>query len=259
MKRQPAGGVGAPLPHDSAHLHVTGEAVYTDDIPEVRGTLHAAIGMSERAHARIKSIDLTRVRAAPGVVAVLTAKDVPGKNDYGPVVADDPIFATTLVAVLRPVDLRGRGADRRRGTARGAARRGRVRGPEADPHGRGRRARRHVRAADRADAAGRSRRGDRRGAAPAVRSDQDRRAGAVLSRGDGRVRGAEGGRRRCWSTARRSIRARSSTRSRTRSTSTRTTSSSNAGGWAAASAARRASRGCSRASRRCSRRSSSVR
>ena len=92
-----AGGVGTPLPHDSAHLHVTGEALYTDDIPEVRGTLHAAIGMSERAHARIKSIDLAKVRAAPGVVAVLTAKDVPGKNDYGPVIADDPIFATTLV------------------------------------------------------------------------------------------------------------------------------------------------------------------
>ena len=89
--------VGLPIRHDSGHLHVTGEAVYTDDIPELRGTLHAAVGMSERAHARIKSIDLTRVRAAPGVVAVIAAKDVPGKNDYGPVVADDPIFATTLV------------------------------------------------------------------------------------------------------------------------------------------------------------------
>ncbi|MDQ2962168.1 MAG: xanthine dehydrogenase molybdopterin binding subunit [Pseudomonadota bacterium] len=91
------GGVGAAVPHDSAHLHVSGEATYTDDIPEVRGTLYAAIGMSERAHARIKSIDLGRVRAAPGVVAVITARDVPGKNDYGPVVADDPIFATALV------------------------------------------------------------------------------------------------------------------------------------------------------------------
>ena len=97
MDKHPAGGAGAPIPHDSAHLHVSGEALYIDDIPEVRGTLHAAIGLSERAHARIKSIDLAKVHAAPGVVAVLTAKDVPGKNDYGPVVADDPIFATTLV------------------------------------------------------------------------------------------------------------------------------------------------------------------
>src|SRR5436305_1178429 len=91
------GEIGQPLPHDSAHLHVSGGALYTDDIPEIRGTLHAAIGMSERAHARIVSVDLTTVRDAPGVVAVITAEDVPGKNDYGPVVADDPIFATTLV------------------------------------------------------------------------------------------------------------------------------------------------------------------
>ncbi len=91
------GGVGVALPHDSAHLHVSGEAAYTDDIPEARGTLHAAIGLSERAHARIRSMDLAKVRAAPGVAAVVTARDIPGKNDYGPVVADDPIFATTHV------------------------------------------------------------------------------------------------------------------------------------------------------------------
>jgi len=91
------GGVGAAIPHDSGHLHVSGEATYTDDIPEVRGTLYAAIGISERAHARIKAIDLARVRTAPGVVAVITARDIPGKNDYGPVIADDPIFATAMV------------------------------------------------------------------------------------------------------------------------------------------------------------------
>src|SRR2546422_4726332 len=91
------GGVGAAIPHDSAHLHVSGEATYTDDIPEARGTLYAAIGMSDRAHARIKTIDLAKVRTAPGVVALITAKDIPGKNDYGPVVADDPIFATAMV------------------------------------------------------------------------------------------------------------------------------------------------------------------
>src|SRR5437762_611748 len=96
------GGVGAAIPHDSAHLHVSGEATYTDDIPEARGTLYAAIGMSDRAHARIKTIDLAKVRAAPGVVALITAKDIPGKNDYGPVVADDPIFATAMVAYAVP-------------------------------------------------------------------------------------------------------------------------------------------------------------
>src|SRR5437870_444281 len=91
------GGVGAAIPHDSGHLHVSGEATYTDDIPEVRGTLYAAIGMSDRAHARIKTIDLAKARAAPGVVALITARDIPGKNDYGPVIADDPIFATAMV------------------------------------------------------------------------------------------------------------------------------------------------------------------
>jgi xanthine dehydrogenase large subunit len=96
-EQRSAGGVGAAIAHDSAHLHVSGEALYTDDIPEARGTLYAALGLSERAHARLKSVDLTRVAGAPGVVAVITAKDIPGKNDYGPVVADDPIFATSLV------------------------------------------------------------------------------------------------------------------------------------------------------------------
>jgi xanthine dehydrogenase large subunit len=91
------GGVGDAIPHDSAHLHVSGEATYTDDLAEIRGTLYAAIGISERAHARLISVDVTNVAAAPGVIAVITAKDIPGRNDCGPVVADDPIFATALV------------------------------------------------------------------------------------------------------------------------------------------------------------------
>ncbi len=93
------GGVGTPEPHESAHLHVSGEARYTDDIPEPRGTLHAAIGMSERAHARITSMDLDPVRAAPGVVAVITAADVPGRNGIG-ALDDDPIFADGLVEYI---------------------------------------------------------------------------------------------------------------------------------------------------------------
>ena len=91
------GRVGSPLPHESAHLHVSGEARYTDDIPEPKGTLHAAIGMSERAHARVKSIDLEAVKAAPGVVRVISAADIPGANDLGGPVKDEPIFADGLV------------------------------------------------------------------------------------------------------------------------------------------------------------------
>jgi xanthine dehydrogenase large subunit len=89
--------VGAAVPHESAHLHVSGEARYIDDLPVPEGTLHAAIGYSERAHARIRRLDTTRAAAAPGAVAVLTAADVPGDNNHGPVVPDDPIFAEELV------------------------------------------------------------------------------------------------------------------------------------------------------------------
>jgi xanthine dehydrogenase large subunit len=91
------GVIGATLAHDSAHLHVAGEAAYIDDLVEPRGTLHAALGKSERAHARILAMDLAAVRAAPGVVAVLTGADIPGVNDVGPIIHDEPILADALV------------------------------------------------------------------------------------------------------------------------------------------------------------------
>ena len=74
--------VGVSRPHESAHLHVAGTATYTDDIPELAGTLHAALGMSTQAHARIVNMDLDRVKAAPGVVAVFTSADIPGTVSY---------------------------------------------------------------------------------------------------------------------------------------------------------------------------------
>ncbi len=92
-----AGAAGSAVPHDSSHLHVSGAAPYTDDIPEPRGLLHLAVGMSERPHARIVKLDLDAVRAAAGVVNVMTADDIPGENNCGPVVNDDPIFAPGLV------------------------------------------------------------------------------------------------------------------------------------------------------------------
>jgi xanthine dehydrogenase large subunit len=91
------GGVGQAVPHDSGHLHVSGEALYTDDIPEPRGLLHLAVGMSMKAHARIRALDLRAVREFPGVVEVIAAGDIPGENSCGPVVADDPILAPGLV------------------------------------------------------------------------------------------------------------------------------------------------------------------
>ncbi|MEJ8795084.1 xanthine dehydrogenase molybdopterin binding subunit [Trinickia caryophylli] len=92
--------IGVALPHESAELHVSGEAAYTDDLPELAGTLHVALGLSRHAHARIVSLDLDAVRAAHGVVAVLTAGDIPGENNCGPVVHDDPVLADELVSYL---------------------------------------------------------------------------------------------------------------------------------------------------------------
>ena len=84
---------GAAVPHESAGLHVAGTAIYTDDIREPRGTLHGAFGLSERPHARLRSLDLAAVRAAAGVVAVLTAADVPEPPDSAPARHGDPMLA----------------------------------------------------------------------------------------------------------------------------------------------------------------------
>ncbi len=88
------GAASDPLRHDSGHNHVTGRATYIDDMPESVGGLHACLGLAQRARARIVALDLDAVRAAPGVVGVLTAADIPGENDVSPVGRhDDPVFA----------------------------------------------------------------------------------------------------------------------------------------------------------------------
>ena len=79
-------------PHESGIKHVSGKAYYTDDIPEPPGTLYGAIGWSKKAHATIKKINLDEVIESEGVVAVVTADDIPGRNDVGPVYNGDPIF-----------------------------------------------------------------------------------------------------------------------------------------------------------------------
>jgi xanthine dehydrogenase large subunit len=89
--------VGNALPHDSAHLHVSGRAAYTDDLPEPRDLLHVAVGMSSKAHARLRAVDLEDVLAAEGVVDVCVAADIPGENNCGPIVHDEKIFATDTV------------------------------------------------------------------------------------------------------------------------------------------------------------------
>ncbi len=92
------GGVHAALSHESGPKHVTGAAEYIDDIPAPAGLLHACLGLSDRAHAKVLGMDLSAVAAAPGVVGVLTAEDIPGHNDVSPVSRhDDPVFAVNDV------------------------------------------------------------------------------------------------------------------------------------------------------------------
>ena len=85
--------VGLALAHDSAARHVRGTAAYIDDLPEPAGTVHVAPGAAGAARGTIRSIDLDAVRAFPGVLAVLTAADIPGANDCSPAFGDDPILA----------------------------------------------------------------------------------------------------------------------------------------------------------------------
>ncbi len=92
--------VRQPIIHDSATKHVTGSAQYIDDMPEPAGLLHIAVGGSNVAHGRLISLDLDQVAAAPGVIAVLTAEDIPGENDVGPIIHDDPVFATEEIMFL---------------------------------------------------------------------------------------------------------------------------------------------------------------
>ncbi|ASY72381.1 aldehyde oxidase [Sinorhizobium fredii USDA 205] len=92
------GGVHEKERHESGHKHVSGTAEYIDDIPEPAGTLHGYLGLSQRAHAEILSIDFEAVKNSPDVAGVLTAEDIPGENDISPAHKhDDPVFATGKV------------------------------------------------------------------------------------------------------------------------------------------------------------------
>jgi xanthine dehydrogenase large subunit len=100
----PVSGIqqGTDVIHESAHLHVTGSATFTDDMPELAGTLYAAIIKSPVAHGELMGdgIDREAILKEHGVVAVYTAKDIPGENNCGPIVHDDPFLAVCKVEFL---------------------------------------------------------------------------------------------------------------------------------------------------------------
>ena len=93
---------GTDVIHESAHLHVTGGATFTDDMPELAGTLYAAIIKSPVAHGELigDGIDREAILKAHGVVAVYTAKDIPGENNCGPIIHDDPFLAVNKVEFI---------------------------------------------------------------------------------------------------------------------------------------------------------------
>ena len=83
--------------HDSAVKHVTGEAIYIDDMPRLPNTLECILITSPIAHAKINSIDTTKALSSPGVLAALSAADIIGKNDVAPVFEGEPILAIDCV------------------------------------------------------------------------------------------------------------------------------------------------------------------
>jgi xanthine dehydrogenase molybdopterin binding subunit len=85
------------IPHDSAIKHVSGQSVYIDDLAVNDQLLIGRVVYSAHAHARIKSLNLTAAKALPGVHAVLSAKDIRGANQMGPVIHDEPCLATDEV------------------------------------------------------------------------------------------------------------------------------------------------------------------
>ena len=91
--REITGGVRTPTRHDSGHKHVSGTAVYVDDIPTPADCLQVFIATSRHAHAEVTAMDLSAVRAAPGVVDVISRDEIPGINDVSPAMGDDPMFA----------------------------------------------------------------------------------------------------------------------------------------------------------------------
>ncbi len=95
--------VGEAIPHESAALHVTGEALYTDDlVGRTKDCLHAWPVQVMMAHARVTRLDTAPALSVPGVVRVLTAADVPGVNDAG-IKHDEPLFPDEVMYFGHPV------------------------------------------------------------------------------------------------------------------------------------------------------------
>jgi xanthine dehydrogenase large subunit len=81
--------VGKDIPHDSAVTHVTGESMFIDDMPPLSGELLAGIVPSPLAHGKVRRLDVSAAAKLPGVVAILTHRDIPGHNLFGAAIKDE--------------------------------------------------------------------------------------------------------------------------------------------------------------------------
>jgi xanthine dehydrogenase large subunit len=108
MSNRMQGGVGKASVHDSATKHVSGEALYTDDLAEPEKLVHARILMSPYAHARILSMNAASVLDQPGVVGFVSAIDIPGHNDIAPIFSGEPALAESIVEYVgQPIAVLG--------------------------------------------------------------------------------------------------------------------------------------------------------
>src|SRR5215510_2040479 len=96
--------VSQPVPHESACGHVTGDALYADDLlARFPNLLHAWPVLAPHAHARLTKLDIAPALTEPGVSNVLTASDVPGEGDSGAARHDEPLFPTEIMFHQQPV------------------------------------------------------------------------------------------------------------------------------------------------------------
>ncbi len=92
--------VGKPLPHDSAIGHVTGSALYVDDLPRREGELHVEFVGAPVAAGRLRSLDCSKALEVPGVVCLLSHRDLRGPNHFGPILSDEPFLVEDEIAYL---------------------------------------------------------------------------------------------------------------------------------------------------------------
>src|SRR4051812_18311080 len=92
--------IGKDIPHDSARGHVSGESMFIDDTTFARNELLVDFVGAPVAHGRLLSLDISEAAKSPGVVAIITAADIPGHNKFGPIIADEHLLVDDEILFL---------------------------------------------------------------------------------------------------------------------------------------------------------------